>query len=112
MGKRQLPRDLQDWVVARERFRLSHAHVQMARELGLNPRKLGNLDNHGQEPWKASLPRFIERLYFRSSGKERPDVIMSLEERAHAQQAKKAVRKEARHQVRVAGADRAPEGGA
>jgi hypothetical protein len=84
----------------------------MARELGLNPRNLGKLDNHDQDPWKASLPQFIERFYFRSFGKERPDVIMSLEERAHAQQAKKAARKEARHQARAAGADRAPEGGA
>jgi hypothetical protein len=112
MGKRQLPRDLQDWVAARERFRLSHAHVQMARELGLNPRKLGKLDNHDREPWKASLPQFIERLYFRRFRKERPDVIMSAETRAHAQQAKKAARNEARHQARAAGADRAPEGGA
>jgi hypothetical protein len=35
----------------------------MARELGMNPNKLGQLDNHGQEPWKAPLPRLIEHLY-------------------------------------------------
>jgi hypothetical protein len=33
---------------ARRRFHLSH--VQMARELGMNPKKLGKLDNHDQEP--------------------------------------------------------------
>lgn len=32
----------------------------MAREVGLNPGKLGKLSNHGQEPWKAPLPQFIE----------------------------------------------------
>jgi hypothetical protein len=43
---KKLPRNLQDWVEARSRHRLSHAQVQMARELGMNPRKLGKLDNH------------------------------------------------------------------
>jgi hypothetical protein len=42
MSDLKLPQNLQDWVVARRRFRLSHAHVQMARELGMNPRKLGS----------------------------------------------------------------------
>jgi hypothetical protein len=56
--------DLQIWIDARRRFRLSHAHVQMARELGMNPKKLGKLDNHDQEPWK--------RIYAKRFGKERP----------------------------------------
>jgi hypothetical protein len=33
---------------------LSHEHVQMARELGMNPKKLEKLDNHHQEPWKLN----------------------------------------------------------
>ena len=40
-------------VEAPQRYHLSHAQVQMARELGLNPRKLGKIVNHQQEPWKA-----------------------------------------------------------
>jgi hypothetical protein len=44
--------------------------VQMARELGLNPRKLGKIDNHRQEPWKAPLPQFIEHLYLKRFGRE------------------------------------------
>jgi hypothetical protein len=51
------------WIEARRRHRLSERHVQMARELGLNPKKLGKIDNHRQEPWKAPLPEFIEQLY-------------------------------------------------
>ena len=47
---------LQEWITARQRHHLSHAHVQMARELGMNPRKLGKLDNADQEPWKLPLP--------------------------------------------------------
>lgn len=57
------------WEEARKRHRLSNAHVQMARELGLNPRKLGKLDNHRQEKWKAPLPDFIETIYLKRFGK-------------------------------------------
>ena len=108
MGKEKLPQNLQDWVAARERFGLSDAHVQMARELGMNPRKLGKLDNHDQEPWKAPLPEFIEHLYFKSFGRERPEVVMSIEQRVRARQAKKAARKEARR--RASERDRSPGG--
>ena len=54
-SQRALPPQIRAWVEARKRHRLSHAQVQMARELGLNPGKLGKLSNHGQEPWKAPL---------------------------------------------------------
>ena len=47
---------LEKWMAAQKRHRLSDRHVQMARELGLNPDKLGKIDNHRQEPWKAPLP--------------------------------------------------------
>ena len=48
-----VPAQVQVWVDARKRYHLSHAQVQMERELGLNPRKFGKLANHRQEPWKA-----------------------------------------------------------
>jgi hypothetical protein len=54
MGKQTIPQHLQDWIEARKRYHLSHAHVQMARELGMNPKKLGKLDNHDQEPCRSS----------------------------------------------------------
>jgi len=103
MAKKKLSQNLQDWVEARRWHHLSHAHVQMARELGMNPRKLGKLDNHDQEPWKAPLPEFIEHLYFKRFGKERPDVVMSIEERSRAQHVKRAARKEARRRARAEG---------
>jgi len=89
-----------DWIHAQKRFRLSHAHVQMARELGMNPKKLGKLDNHDQEPWKAPLPQFIEHLYFKRFGREQLEVVMSVEKRAAAQEAKRAIRKEAKRVAR------------
>jgi len=92
---------LQAWIEARSRHRLSHAHVQMARELGLNPKKLGSLDNHDQEPWKTSLPQFIEHLYLERFGRERPAVVVSIEQRARQVEKKKAERKAARTARRV-----------
>ncbi len=48
------------WREAKKKFRLSNMHIQRARELGMNPKKLAGLANHKQEPWKAPLPVFIE----------------------------------------------------
>ena len=65
----------------------------MAREIGLNPKKLGKIDNHDQEPWKLPLPEFIEQLYVKRFGRERPEVVMSIEERVRRVGKKKAERK-------------------
>ena len=67
----------------------------MARELGMNPMKLGSIDNHRQEPWKAPLPEFIEHLYFKRFGREQPEVVVSIEQRARQLQQQKADRKAA-----------------
>ena len=77
---KKLPPKFQVWVEARKRFHLSHAHVQMARELGLNPKKLGSIANHDQEKWKSPLPQFIEALYFERFGNDRPESVLSIEE--------------------------------
>ncbi len=94
MSKPAIPADLAVWIEARQRFRLSHVQVQMARELGLNPKKLGKLDNHKQEPWKAPLPEFIEHCYWKRFKKEHPEVVRTMEEVAAARQEKKAEQKE------------------
>jgi hypothetical protein len=89
---------LQVWIQARKRDHLSHAQVQMARELGMNPTKLGSIDNHRQESWKAPLPEFIEHLYFRRFGREQPEAVVSIGERARQLQQQKADRKAAKAQ--------------
>ena len=66
---KKLPQNLQDWVEARKRHRLSHAQVQMARE----------------------LKRF---------GREGPELVMSIEERARLQAAKQAARRESKRRAR------------
>ncbi len=102
MAKKQprIPATLQPWIDARRKFHLSHEHVQMARELGMNPKKLGKLDNHDQEPWKLPLREFIRQLYSKRFGKERPDAVRSIEESAAAKQAKKQAKKAARDGAR------------
>jgi hypothetical protein len=55
-------------------------HAQMARELGLNPNRLGTIDNHRQQPWKLPLARHIEHLYLESFGQQRPVVVVPLEQ--------------------------------
>src|SRR6266542_6168983 len=84
---------LQPWIDARTRHRLSHAHVQMARELAMNPRKLGKLDNHRQEPWKLPLPEFIEALYEKRFGRRRPENVVSIEDLARENARKKEARR-------------------
>jgi|SRR5580658_3130854 DNA-binding XRE family transcriptional regulator len=91
---------MQEWIDARKRRHLSHSQVQMARELGLNPKKLGKIDNHKQEPWKLPLPRFIEELYFARFGKTAPDNVVSIEERCRIQAARKEDRRTARQERR------------
>ncbi len=86
----------QAWIEARRRHRLSHAHVQMARELGLNPKKLGGTDNHHQEPWKVPLHQFIEQPYLKRFGRDRPEHVVSLEEHARLLAQKRAAKKAAK----------------
>ena len=94
MGKElRIPEHLKPWIEAHRRFRLSHMHIQMARELGMNPKRFGKLDNHRQEPWKAPLPIFIERIYFKRFGKEKPDEVLTIRQFAERQQAKKRAKK-------------------
>ncbi len=92
---------LQAWIDARKRHHMSDAHVRMAHELGMNPAKLGGLDNHRQEPWKLPLSEFIEHLYEKRFGKARPDVVTTLEERACTAASKDADRKAAKEARRA-----------
>jgi|ERR1700751_3738649 len=87
---------MQEWIDARRRRHLSHSQVQMARELGLNPAKLGKIDNHKQEPWKLPLPQFIEELYSKRFGKTSPEAVLSIEERCRREAAMKEERRMAR----------------
>jgi hypothetical protein len=88
--KKNLSPKHEPWVDARKRFHLSHAHIQMARELGMNPKKLGGKANHKQELWKVPLPAFIEDLYEKRFGKTRPDKVRSVEQMVKDKKQKQA----------------------
>ena len=75
------PNKFQVWIEAKKKYHLTDAQIQMARELGLNPKKFGGLANNRQEPWKRPLLEFIEELYFKRFKKKQPDVIKNLENR-------------------------------
>jgi len=91
--KAKIPEKHQPWIDALKRYRLSHAHIQMARELVLNPKKFGKIANHKQEPWKAPLPVFIEDIYFKRFGKRGPENVKSIEQIVKVQEKKKAERR-------------------
>ena len=56
-----------------------------------------------QEPWKLLLPAFIEHPYFKRFGRHRPDVVISIKERARMTEDKKALKREMKR--RCAGDD-------
>ena len=86
---------LEKWMVAQKRHRLSDKQVQMARELGLNPDKLGKIDNHRQESWKAPLPQFIESIYFKRFKREE-QIMAEMEAKKKLQKEKKEERRKQR----------------
>ncbi len=87
--KKRIPEKYQIWIYVQKRYRLSDVHIQMARELGMNPKKLGKIANEKQEPWKAPLPAFIEHIYLKRFGRDRPSDVKSIEEVFRAKEKKK-----------------------
>ena len=96
--KKKIPAKDQIWINARKQYHLTDMHIQMARELGLNPKKFGKLSNHKQEPWKLPLPHFIEEIYFKRFKKERPDVVKSVERIVKERHRKRKAEKKALEQ--------------
>lgn len=91
---------IEKWIVAQKKHRLSDTHVQMARELGLNPDKLGKIDNHRQESWKAPLPEFIEEIFYKRFQKERPDIVKPLKQILKEQEIKDKEKKKEKEKRR------------
>jgi hypothetical protein len=102
MPRAHIPQNLLPWFEARKKFHLTHAQVQMARALGLNPKKFGGLANHRRQPWKLPLPQFIEELYLERFGVPRPAEVLSLEEFVSQTNAKKEQKRIAKQAKRDA----------
>ncbi|GAB6122486.1 hypothetical protein FACS1894181_03630 [Bacteroidia bacterium] len=95
---------IEKWAAAQKKHKLSDKHVQMARELGLNPDKLGKIDNHKQETWKTPLPQFIEDIYYKRFKREEPLAVRSLKDIAADDKARKEKKKKEKAKKRAAGA--------
>ena len=76
--KNKISDKYQIWIDVQNRYHLSDIHIQMARELGMNPKKFGKIANEKQEPWKALLPTFIEDIYLKRIGRDRPPDVKGL----------------------------------
>ena len=83
----------QPWIDARRRFKLSDAQIQMARELGMNPKKFGSLANEKQEPWKKPLQQFIVDCYFKRFNRSVPAEVRSIEQLIEADAMRRKIKK-------------------
>ena len=59
------------WQEAKKKYHLSNRHIEMAKKLGLNPKKFGSYANHKQQQWKAPLPEYIEYLFDKQSNNKK-----------------------------------------
>ena len=100
--KKSISSKLQIWLEARKKYRLTDTQIQMARELGLNPRKFGGYANHRQESWKRPLGEYIEHLCSKRFKKTKPERVLSIEEQAEEIRRKQAEKKERKRLKREA----------
>ncbi len=101
MARRERVRpSVQDWIAARSKFGLTDAQVQMARELGMNPRRLGNKSHD-----VSAIPGIVEALYRQRFGRSAPVSVASIEvvrrEEQEARRGARAARSAAREQQRI-----------
>jgi len=104
----RIPPKLQPWFDARKRLNLSHASIQMARELGMNPKMLGRLVPAVDEKWKAPLSEFIAHCYEKSQGRLAPEKIRSLEQIIEDEESRKTARRERKAQEGTSGSPTNP----
>ena len=68
MAKKGRAHDEEAWRNAKKACRLSARQIEMARALGMNPRKLPGLRPSPQQRWKLPVREFIEQLYWKRFG--------------------------------------------
>jgi hypothetical protein len=88
MAKTKIPEKDQPWIEARKRYHLSDAHIQMARELGLNPKKFGALEGALARVHRRAVLRALQEGPARECAVHRADGERFQEEESRAQTAK------------------------
>ena len=83
MGMKETADQLHLWVKVKRQCALTDAHVQMARELGMNPRRLIESESTTQGLTQTPLSRRIEDLYLKRFKKPLPDAVAPLRQLLH-----------------------------
>lgn len=68
MAKTRRPHDEEAWRNAKKVCRLNARQLEMARALGMNPKKLSGLRPSPQQRWKLPVGEFIEARYWKRFG--------------------------------------------
>jgi hypothetical protein len=108
MRMRETADQLQLWVKVKRQFALTDAHVQMARELGMNLVRLIESESTTQGLTQTPLAQRIENLYIKRFKKPLPAAVVPLRQLLHDARAKERVEAhERRHRKRQAEIDHA-----
>jgi len=67
--KKKISDDL--WSSTKTKYHLSAHQIEMAKKLGLRPKKFGSLVPTKSEPWKKPLGQFIESCYYKRFAKQK-----------------------------------------
>ena len=73
MANRRRAHDDEAWTTAKKICRLTARQVEMARMLGMNPKKLPGLRPSPHERWKLPVGEFIEECYRKRFGVDAGD---------------------------------------
>lgn len=68
MATKHRAHDEESWRNAKKICRLNARQLEMARRLGMNPKKLPRLRPSAQQHWKLPVGAFIEELYWKRFG--------------------------------------------
>ncbi len=93
---KRIPHKFLPWIAARKKYRLSDMHIQMARELGMNPRKFEGMAHTKGRPDKKPFPEFIASLYEQKFGRPQPEEVKSIEQMAAEHMQRREERKAAK----------------
>jgi hypothetical protein len=76
--KKNLSPKYQIWVDARVNYKLTHVQIQMARELGYNPKMLKKI--YDDDTLKLPLHLHIEAEYKEKFKRDKPEKVYSIED--------------------------------
>ncbi|MGB7327512.1 MAG: hypothetical protein WBD31_21730 [Rubripirellula sp.] len=93
----RIPNKFKPWIAIRKKFGLSHTHVQMARELGMDIKRIRQPAKPDPNmPGRLPLNKYIEKLYFDRFEKTEPDDVKSMEDLAAEHMARREAKKAAK----------------